>query len=340
MESRTEINDQPGAWERQYQDLGFSPADRAAASHAFALWSEQLLTRPPSSDIAIDAWDTESRWTPYLQAMSGFINGVHMEDLSVRDYTAYDAASSHLDWRLPGGYGSLVTASLPRSARVKLSTSVDSLVFYGDGVEVLTPGGPLRTRAVILTVSTTVLAKGSLKLPSALDRWLEAASRLPLGHNEKLFLEIVGKSPFAPESHVHGNPFDVDTGTFYIRPFGRSIIECFYGGPYARLVSGGSNAMFEQAIDQLDSLFGTDVRRHLRPLAASNWTHMPSIGGAYSHALPGYAEERLTLARPYEDRVFFAGEATHSEDFSTAHGAYQSGLRAADEVIAALHRPD
>ena len=34
--------------------------------------------------------------------------------------------------------------------------------------------------------------------------------------------------------------------------------------------------------------------------------------------------------------LFFAGEATHSTDFSTAHGAHDSGDRAAEEAIAVL----
>jgi monoamine oxidase len=37
-----------------------------------------------------------------------------------------------------------------------------------------------------------------------------------------------------------------------------------------------------------------------------------------------------------EDRIFFAGEATHETFYSTAHGAWESGVRAADEAIAAL----
>ena len=44
------------------------------------------------------------------------------------------------------------------------------------------------------------------------------------------------------------------------------------------------------------------------------------------------------LALPFEQRLFFAGEATHTDDFLTAHGAYESALRAAEEVIAALAR--
>ena len=63
---------------------------------------------------------------------------------------------------------------------------------------------------------------------------------------------------------------------------------------------------------------------------------MQHIGGAYSYALPGYDAARRALARPFEDRLFFAGEATSAGDFSTVHGAHDSGVRAANEAIAAL----
>jgi monoamine oxidase len=65
---------------------------------------------------------------------------------------------------------------------------------------------------------------------------------------------------------------------------------------------------------------------------------MNHIGGAYSYALPGHAAARKALARPFEQRVFFAGEATSAGDFSTAHGAHDSGARAAEEVIASFGR--
>jgi len=41
------------------------------------------------------------------------------------------------------------------------------------------------------------------------------------------------------------------------------------------------------------------------------------------------------LAAPVDGRLFFAGEATSPEFFSTAHGARDSGERAAEEVLAA-----
>jgi len=206
-------------------------------------------------------------------------------------------------------------------------------------VKVATATGDIRARAVILTVSTSVLAAESIRMPATFDPWREAARQLPLGLNEKLFLEITGKAPFENETHVTGNPRDPLTASYYIRPFGFPVIECFFGGERARLLcERGLGNGFDFAIEQLGQLFGVDATRHLRPLTASHWTRMTRIGGAYSYALPGHVGARQRLAQPYEGRVFIAGEATSSGDFSTAHGAHDSGVRAATEALAALAR--
>jgi monoamine oxidase len=325
------------AWRTQYRDLGFSPADQAAAAWALAVWGERLATAPPASDSAADVLDAGETWRPYLQAISGFTSGAALEHISIADYLAYDTASTGRNWRLPAGYGTLISHSLPQHIDLRLSTPVEAIDLIPGGVSVVTPHGSIRARSAIVTVSTAMLAADSIRLPGALDRWRHAATRLPLGRDEKLFLEIMGDSPFAPETHVIGNPRDSRTGVYYIRPLGDPVIECFLGDAGARIIDEeGATVGFAHAVDQLAALFGSDIRRHLRPLVASNWSRMTHIGGAYSHALPGHAAARQELARPFEQRVFFAGEATHASDFSTAHGAYHSGVRAAEEAILAL----
>ena len=47
------------------------------------------------------------------------------------------------------------------------------------------------------------------------------------------------------------------------------------------------------------------------------------------------ADCRTALAAPVDDRLFFAGEACSEGDYSTAHGAYLTGIAAADRAIAA-----
>jgi monoamine oxidase len=334
-----EVDRRTPAWRTQYRDLGFAPAEQTAAAQAFADWSERLVKAPPASDRAVDVLEPDEEWRAYLQAMSGFISGAALEQISVADYVTYDTASTGNNWRLPAGYGTLISNSLPGNIDLRLSTPIQAVDVMPGGVTLSTLRGTLQARSAILTVSTAVLAGDSITMPAAMDPWRQAATSLPLGRDEKLYLEIVGNSPFAPETHVLGDPRDVRTGVYYIRPLGEPVIECFLGDAGARVIEEeGQMVGFMRAVDQLASLFGSDARRNLRPLVASNWSRMTHIGGAYSHALPGHASARQELARPFEQRVFFAGEATNISEFSTAHGAHDSGVRAADEVLEALQR--
>jgi len=126
-------------------------------------------------------------------------------------------------------------------------------------------------------------------------------------------------------------------GTFHLRPFGRPCVEGFFGGSFARqLEDAGIGALAAEAIDEIAEMLGNDFRRKLTPLAESRWGHDAFARGSYSHALPGHAGKRAVLAAPIDDRLFFAGEATSPSFFSTAHGARDSGERAAMEALASV----
>jgi monoamine oxidase len=68
------------------------------------------------------------------------------------------------------------------------------------------------------------------------------------------------------------------------------------------------------------------------------WGADPFARGSYSYALPGMADCRAALAAPVDGRLFFAGEACSRGDFSTAHGGWNTGVSAAEQVIAAHRR--
>ncbi|WP_242186903.1 FAD-dependent oxidoreductase [Sphingomonas sp. CARO-RG-8B-R24-01] len=325
------------AWGQQFRNLGFSPHDQRAARTAFEHWLKRMEHAPPSSDRASDSLLPDCAWNGHIAAMTGFISGVTPDRISVADYLAYENAATDCNWRLPGGYGTLIVMSMPADVAHHVSTPVESVLLEANGVRLTTSAGDITARAVILTVSTAVLAGNTITLPDALEPWRAAAAQLPLGRNEKLFLAIDGPAPFEAETQVLGKPGEASSASCYIRPLGWPVIECFLGGEGARRAEAeGEDAAFADAIDDLVALFGTDVRRSLRPIIASAWSANPRIGGAYSCALPGHAPARETLALPFNDRIFFAGEATNPIDFSTAHGAHDSGVRAAREAAAAL----
>jgi monoamine oxidase len=324
-------------WTKAYPSLTEDKDGREAAWKAYGDWEERLRAVAQGTDRASDALEPGGPWNGYVRAIAGFMSGVAPEGISATDYLAYDDASTGKNWNLPLGYGSLVAASLPSSTSPRLATPVERIDLTVDGVAVTTRAGTVRAKAAILSVSTAVLAGDAIRLPSGVDPWREAAAALPLGRNEKIFLEIGRDTAFGPDTHAYGDLHDPSSASYSIRPNGWPVIEAFLGGDGARIIDEeGPAASFAFVAAQLVALFGSEVASAIRPLAATSWSRMASIGGAYSCALPGRSQARARLAQPFEDRLFFAGEATHPHDFTTAHGAHDSGRRAADEAFAAL----
>jgi monoamine oxidase len=114
------------------------------------------------------------------------------------------------------------------------------------------------------------------------------------------------------------------------------MIEAYFGGSQAReLERGGETAFLEFALGELTGLLGNDFARRVKPIATHMWETDPYARGSYSYAIPGKADCRSVLAAPVDGRLFFAGEACSVNDYSTAHGAYLTGIAAAEQAIAA-----
>jgi monoamine oxidase len=129
------------------------------------------------------------------------------------------------------------------------------------------------------------------------------------------------------------------TMSYQALPFGRPVIQCFFGGEFAAAMEReGMAAMFAFAVDELAALRGNDIRRQLTPLAASFWRADEFARGSYSYAKPGHADDRAILAAPVDNRLFFAGEACSLNFFSTVHGAYETGTASAEAALASLGR--
>jgi monoamine oxidase len=323
------------AWHRQLHNLDFPISDQREAWAAYERLGEQLHHDPPKSDAVGDGLAPDDRWRAFIDGVSSYINGTEIDQLSVADYLAYEDAATDDNWRLPSGYGAFIVG-LGAGIPTALGTHVERLTHDTD-VVLKTNRGTIHARAAIVAVSTAVLAQGRIRFSPSVNDHLDAALRLPLGLADKVFLSIANPAAVPAESHLLGHYDRTATGSYYLRPFGRPVIECFLGGAWAHaLERAGVEAAFSFAIGELRELLGADFARGLTPLTATRWAHEATIGGSYSHALPGHAEARAVLARPVGERLCFAGEACSRTDFSTAHGAWQSGLVAADWIARSL----
>jgi monoamine oxidase len=275
-----------------------------------------------------------NRWNPMIDAISTYINGRETDQVSILDFDAYE--DSNINWRVRRGYGALMAAygaALP----IKFNCVVTLIDHSRQRLRLETSLGTLSADKVIITVPTNLIADQAIRFHPALADKLDAAAHLPLGLADKVTLALAEPEALPKEGNLRGATMRREMGTYHLRPFGQPCIEGFFGGRYAKeLEDAGDGAIAAASIDEIVSFLGSDFRRKLKPLRESRWAHDPFARGSYSHALPGHAGKRAVLAAPVDGRLFFAGEATSPNFFSTAHGAHDSGERAAREVIAAI----
>jgi monoamine oxidase len=275
------------------------------------------------------------RWNTLLDATSTWGNGAELERVSVKDYVRYE--DSGTNWRLAEGYGRLFQ-TLAEGLPVAHESAVSRVDHRGDAIRLETARGTVTASRVIVTVPTSIIADEIIRFDPPLPDKLAAAAGLPLGVDDKLFISLKGPLP-GVEHHTYlvGSTTSRETMSYQVRPLDRPAIYCFFGGRFAAaLEREGQAAMFSFAADELARLLGNDVRKRMAPLASTAWLQDPWARGSYSFALPGHADDRAVLAAPVDDRLFFAGEACSANFFSTAHGAWMSGITAAEAALASL----
>jgi monoamine oxidase len=330
----------PPHWMKQAFNKDFPAADQRDYRRAFDALDEriqaaaQTATQTGVDRPASDLFEPGDRWNPLLDAFSSYYNGAEFESVSVLDYAAYE--DSGVNWRVREGYGTAI-ASFADMGRIVTDCPVATIHHESAELALDTAKGRITARAVIVCVPTPALARGDLTFSPSLPEKAQAAAGLPLGLADKVFLRVDDPESLPVEGHLFGHTDRTATGGYQLRPFGRPYIEGFFGGQCARdLEAEGPGAMADFAMQELSEVMGSDVRRRLHPLGETRWASDPYALGSYSHALPGHMGDRQVLATPAEDRIFFAGEATHAIFYSTVHGAWLSGERAADEALAAL----
>ena len=108
----------------------------------------------------------------------------------------------------------------------------------------------------------------------------------------------------------------------------------FNAADYGRAIERKSNdEIVREAMNVVRQMLGSEIPN---PIDAqiTRWAQDEYSFGSYSFNALGMAEDaRDALAQPIAQRVYFAGEATHKHYFGTTHGAYLSGVRAAQMII-------
>ena len=335
---RRSIDKTPPPWMRPSAPIGFPLSEQLAflkAQQEFHHRLDSLSEEQP--DVASASFlEPREQWNALINAVSTYVSGAELDRVSARDFGRY--ADSGVNWRVVEGYGTVI-ATHGHGLPVILGCPVRLIDHRGPRLKVETTNGPIVADAAIVTVPSAILAEETMRFIPPLAKKTEAAAGLPLGLADKLFLSLAQPEEFEKESRLFGRVDRSDTGVYHVRPFGRPQIEGYFGGRLAAdLEAGGVAAFADFAIRELVGLLGTHFANRVRPVKLHPWGVDPFSRGSYSYASPGKADCRAELAAPVDDRLFFAGEACSQNDFSTAHGAYLTGIAAAERLIAARGR--
>ena len=232
--------------------------------------------------------------------------------------------------RPQGGYGPLLE-SLVGETKIQLETAVRKVRWKRSSVEIRgtfrgEPWSAWAPRAVI-TVPIGVL-------PSLVREKRHALARLESGPVVRVAMAF--REAFWEKAHPGVAFFHSPTApfpTFWTPlPMHAPLLTCWAGGPKASRLTGSSEkSLLKSALASVRSVLG-DIDEPIAYLM-HDWQADPFARGGYSYVKVGGTGAREELAAPLEETLFFAGEATDTEQSGTVGGALASGLRAAREVL-------
>ena len=319
-------------------------ADYEGASARFEAAADTLLAA--HADVPLSAVTRslpDDPWAPTIEAWEGpVICTVDADRFSARDWRRNALSGFNL---VPqGGVGAFVARNLGAGLDIRLDTPVLGVRWNGPGgqISVDTPTGTLTARAGIVTVSTGVLAAGTIAFDPPLPPSVaDSVQALPMGLAIKVALRATSPDRLDLPKHTSVDRQVARSGETFVPfqcwPFGRDYVQGWIGGGIAwDLARAGEAAVVDHALAQLRAVFGSRVDRLFAGggRLVTHWDADPFVQGAYCYAVPGQASARDRLAEPVGDgHLLFAGEACNVPYAGTVAGAWISGQSAAAAIV-------
>jgi monoamine oxidase len=241
------------------------------------------------------------------------------------------------------GYGVIVDY-LKTGLTIKTSEKVTAIDYSEATVIVSTANGDYTADKVLVTVPLGVLKKGTITFtPPLPTAHTDAIEQIGMGVLDKLYFEFdstfwANQWGTTKYDWIESIPSvgTSQTWTEWVcldKAIGKLIWVGFCAADAAVALEKMTDAEIEaDAMTRLQSIFGNAIPKPIKVLRTKWWSD-PYTYGSYSFNKVGMNETaRIDLAKSVDGRLFFAGEATNDDHFGTVHGAYLSGLRAADEM--------
>jgi monoamine oxidase len=322
---------------------------------------------------ALKQWDREDcSFAEYLEyahvpqasrkRLIGYVEGFNAADHRVigvaglaRQQEVEDATEGDRLFHLCGGYSQLpeflARRILHLGGAIHLDTQARAIRWKQGTVEVecLCNGAKeiFRARMAVIALPLGLLQNGGLHFSPSPAQPMRALSQIRVGHVRRMVFLFQRKFWANPSAHHHDLLKELSflhssTGVFPTWwtkfPQDSRTLVAWTGGPRADALASRSHQDLERAaIAELVEIFALDgcaLHNLLIQTESHDWQRDPLALGAYSYLPTGALHAPEALATPVENTLFFAGEHTDvTGNWGTVHGAMESGLRAARQIL-------
>lgn len=271
--------------------------------------------------------------------LSGEIEQEYAGSASTLSAYWYDAAKAYPgnDALFAEGY-QVITEYLAQDLQIELGQVVKAIHWNQSPVRIVTNKTEFRADQVLVTLPLGVLQTGNVgfvpQLPQAKQR---AINKLGMGVLNKCYLRFAHAFWPTNVDWLEYIPSKYGAWTEWVsfmRVAKKPILLGFNAANRGRRIEAWTDQQIvANAMQTLRKIYGQGIPDPI-DYQITRWASDPFARGSYSYYPVGATPKlRTELARPLKQKLFFAGEATHRNYFSTAHGAYLSGLRAANQIL-------
>ncbi len=222
---------------------------------------------------------------------------------------------------------------------ISFSQRVTKVDYTGEKVRITHNNNQSEADYVLVTVPLGVLKANRIEFLPALPAQKQTAIQ-KLGMNcVNKFLLTWNNVFWDDEQYIAYTPNTRDKFNYFvnvnkINPNVKALMTFAYADYGRQTETMSDNQIIDEIMTHLKDIYGNNIPTP-NALLRTRWNSNENSFGSYSFTAVGTEMRHFNdLAATVNNKLFFAGEHTHIDYFSTVHGAYLSGLREADKIIA------
>jgi monoamine oxidase len=234
-----------------------------------------------------------------------------------------------------------ITTYLATGLNIQLNQRVSKVDYSNSKIKITHNGTESEADYVLVSVPLGVLKTNAIQFLPALPSAKQTAIQKVGMNCVNKFLLTWNTKFWDDVQYISYTPAIKDKFNYFVNlnKINPSVIALmtFAYADFARQTEAMSDTqIIDEIMMHLKDIYGNSIPNPTN-MIRTKWQTNENSFGAYSYTAVGTQMKHFNdLAKEVNDRLFFGGEHTEANYFSTAHGAYLSGIREADKIIA-LH---